>query len=206
MALKLTTQDRILTLLQTRTQKQAAAKLGVSDRTVRRWKNEGVQPTLPHRQTLIKKDQRVRAYYKSVARRDGFEAPSWPVQPPAGRQTRWDAKHEHRVSSNTVIVDVRKMPLEDQLHVVKAYRDVTRRMRRPGLRAIHKLSVGHKDHTGRMVTRKRAKRHGSTEWQSFPATRFQSDEGILEWLREVKEIGQILHLVFTMPIKHKRKG
>ena len=203
---KLTTQDRILTLLQTRTQKQAAAKLGVSERTVRRWKNEGVQPTPPHRKTLIEKDQRVRAYYKSVARREGFDAPSLPVQPPAGRQTRWDLKREHRVPSNTVIVDVRKMPIEDQLQAVKAYRDATRRMRAPALRAVHKLSVGHKDHTGRTVTRKRAKRHGSTMWESFEQSRFQSDEGILDWLREVKEIGHILHLVFTMPIKHKRKG
>lgn len=36
--------DKLLTLAQAMTQKQIARELGISERTVRRWKNEGVEP------------------------------------------------------------------------------------------------------------------------------------------------------------------
>jgi hypothetical protein len=42
-----TTRERALMLLETRTQKQAAKLLGVSDRTIRRWKNREVERPIP---------------------------------------------------------------------------------------------------------------------------------------------------------------
>jgi hypothetical protein len=203
--LKLSTVDRILTILQTVTQNVAARILGVSDRTIRRWKNEGVEPTLPHRKTLVRESGRERSKFRRQAFRAGIKPADVPVQPPVRRQTRFDPrdpKRKRRILSDTVIYRAEKMRLEDMLHLLKYYRE--RQGRMDAVRLIHKLSVGHKDHTGRTVTRKRAIRHGSTVWEWLGQTRFQSDEGVLDWLQEVREIGKLLYLVFTIPKKRKR--
>lgn len=46
--------DDVLLVLRGRTQKQAAQFLGVSERTIRRWKNEGVTPSPQHALVLKK--------------------------------------------------------------------------------------------------------------------------------------------------------
>ena len=74
-----TLQDKINQLLQYKTQKEAAAILGISDRTVRRWKTGTTKhpvkvasvKTLTHRAT----------YYRSVSRKHGAPK-SLPVAPP----------------------------------------------------------------------------------------------------------------------------
>ena len=199
------TADRILTVLQTRTQKQAAKFLNVSERTIRRWKNEGVEPTRPHRETLVEQSGRERSRLRSQARRQGVEVvPDLPVQFRGRRQTRidmTDPKRQRRVLSDTVIYAVEKGRPSDWLALVKHYRAGAAR----GIvaaRIIHKLSVGHKDHTGRTVTKKK---NGSTMWESLHQTRFKTDQGILDWLQETAEIGSVLYLVFTLPKERKKQ-
>lgn len=68
--MKLSTAERILTVLQTRTQKQAAVYLGVSVRTVRRWKNEGVEPVEDNRRVLVKASGLAR---RALIRRGEYE-------------------------------------------------------------------------------------------------------------------------------------
>lgn len=52
--------ERVLVLLQQRTQKEVARILGVSDRTVRRWKNESVVPVERHDAALTHESNRER--------------------------------------------------------------------------------------------------------------------------------------------------
>lgn len=52
--MRYTSREQIVTLLQRHTQKQAAKILGVSERTIRRWKNENVIPKAKNRKKLNK--------------------------------------------------------------------------------------------------------------------------------------------------------
>jgi len=195
---KLATVDRVLTVLQTRTQKQAAKFLNVSERTIRRWKNEGVEPTAPHREILVERSSRERTRLRRQAAREGFVLPDTRVQLPGRRQTRLDPrdpKRQRRIPSDTVIYKVDKSRMADMLALMQSYRD-----QGGAFRVVHELPAGKTDYTKQKYGKKR---NVSTTWESIAQSRFQSDDGVLDFLQDLKQIGKLLYIVFTLPKKRK---
>lgn len=81
--------DNIMAVLQGRTQREAAAFLGVSERTIRRWKNEGVQPSRQHAPVLSQGAARARKSIRDSARKIPTitPVPRIPVPPRVTRRT-----------------------------------------------------------------------------------------------------------------------
>lgn len=202
--MKLSAQDRVLTLLQSRTQKEVAKKLGVSERTIRRWKNENVQPCRGYEKKLTVAASRERRSLREKAERQGFKQPDVPVPLPARRQTRIDPrdpKKERRIPSDTVIYNVEKARLSDVLALLQSYRKTG-----SAFRVIYQLKPGVDSSVpGGMDKGERKKalrRHQSTAWEFIDQRRFESADGFLDYLNEILEIGKAAHVVFTDP-KHK---
>lgn len=72
MSIKYSVSEKLALLLSGATQKQVALKLGVSERTVRRWKNEDVKPLASNARNLTKsfKSARKTKEHAPAARRD----------------------------------------------------------------------------------------------------------------------------------------
>jgi len=76
-----TLSEKVNQLLQYKTQKQAAAILGVSDRTIRRWKSGRVTKPARHSAPAVKRLSKRATYYRGVSRKHGAPQ-SLAVAPP----------------------------------------------------------------------------------------------------------------------------
>ena len=97
-------QNKINQILQFKTQKEAAKELGVSERTIRRWKSgETKLPTDPNFKQLTRQAQKARskAYRQGAPRRVS-------VAPPV------------KTIERQQLVDTRKLTRDDQLEVIRA--------------------------------------------------------------------------------------
>lgn len=89
MASRLTPADRVGALAALGlTQTQIGKRLGVTSRTVRRWKNEGVTPNAAHAAKLTREGGRAREEVRRLNRRvaRGAPVPVGPVLPPGTRR------------------------------------------------------------------------------------------------------------------------
>jgi len=73
--------EKVNQLLQYKTQKQAAAMLGVSDRTIRRWKTGRITKPAKQSAPAVKRLAKRATYYRGVSRKRGAPK-SLPVAPP----------------------------------------------------------------------------------------------------------------------------
>jgi transcriptional regulator with XRE-family HTH domain len=132
--------DKLVTLSQTQTQKQIAKKLRVSDRTIRRWKNEGVEPA-----SYLKRIERVQdrlqdefeREHKRVEkslRDDRRKHPNAPkierkvkILPPAARRELkvYEAGRDtgRTKSSDWINYDVAALNIKEIFEIVRALRD-----------------------------------------------------------------------------------
>ena len=152
---------QVLTALQEFTQKELAAQLGVSERTIRRWKNEGVQPANPF--VALALHDEYRAEKKRIQSRNRRFAPG--AIPPKSeipligerRQLReYDAKNQFTgkyYPSDYVNYNVVRLDYEAVFGILKDLRDrsatiqlIYRVNRYPG--ELQFLSPGERNATG----------------------------------------------------------
>lgn len=102
--MKLSVFERVMSILQFHTQKEAAVIVGVSERTIRRWKNEGVKPTLQHFDSLKLESIKIR----QKARRQG--APNVAIPPRVIKR------------KDSLYLQVSKEKQKEQFNILKALR------------------------------------------------------------------------------------
>jgi len=157
-----TVRDRVALLATRYTQKQIAEKLGVSVRTVRRWKNEGVTPHSVQAQAKLRSlATSVRKTLQTQARKARAPLPQVPVPPKARRVLRLDPsdpKLVRRIDSDTVSYDVRKMSEDDIRAILQWLRDRDRIVR-----AIYKIPKGGTSLGGRDYPKGG---QSSTDWEA----------------------------------------
>lgn len=129
------TREKIVTLSQSFTQKKIARMLRVSERTVRRWKNEGVEPATPQRAARLQRS------FESEAKRVGAalrrDIRKHPEAPRIEKRVRVVPKGERRVlaeraagkktgrfvESAWINYDVSKMNVKEIHAILAALRD-----------------------------------------------------------------------------------
>lgn len=191
-----TVQDKVLTVLQLHTQREAARLMGVSERTIRRWKNENVSPCKSYSQSLTRTAARERRAIErhGESRSQNYEPPKLRVPVPAQRQTRRDPGDQtgkRRVLSDTVIFDVRKLRPEDVTALVNYYRK-----KRGSFRVIFRLPSGKKSKFGSppMVGSSEA-RNVSTGWEFM--AQFTTEEKVSVYLDKLRRDGKVSYIVIT---------
>lgn len=171
--------DRVALLATRYTQKQIAEKLGVSVRTVRRWKNENVQPARPETLEAIRKTaETVRRTLAREARKARAPLPKVAVPPKTARIQRLDPtdpKLVRRIDSDTVSYDVRGMSMQDIRAILRWLRDRDRIVR-----VIYKIPKGGTSLGGRDYLKGG---QSSTEWEADFGM-FTDDE-IDAWMGEL---------------------
>lgn len=151
--MNLTTRDHLLTILQTRTQAEAAEDIGISERTIRRIKNDPNHKVTPEvaakieklgkrerkklltvtEKELIKKARkiikksRIKSSLPDNPRGDWmYEIPDLPIIPVSHRETRIDPRDntlKTRMWSDAISFDVSKLSTADIKKLVLYYRD-----------------------------------------------------------------------------------
>lgn len=159
--------DLILTILQVMTQKQASKYLDASERSIRRWKNEGVIPTPEHLKTLRTKAK----YVRSKIRKSGGDLSPIPVA------TDKPGKDE------TLRLSPKNFKFDNFLNLIKWYRDNTTKTMFRLLLRVFGADIIDSD----LVLNPKAK-FGflSTGWMNLtsPSGHKTPDEKIIEWLNE----------------------
>jgi transcriptional regulator with XRE-family HTH domain len=157
-----TVRDKVALLATRYTQKQIAEKLGVSTRTVRRWKNENVQPARVQTEAKLRSlAASVRKTLQAQARKARAPLPNVPVPPKARRVLRLDPsdpKLVRRIDSDTVSYDVRGMSMQDIRAILRWLRDRDRIVR-----VIYKIPKGGTSLGGRDYLKGG---QSSTEWEA----------------------------------------
>jgi transposase len=135
-----TLRDKLVTLSQAYTQKQIAKQLGVSDRTIRRWKNEGVKPAvaLPEIRgslyNLQASFERERKRLTKMLREDRRKHPGAPkldkvlrILPPGHRRKLREYKAGRETGkkrdSEWINYDTAKLDFDEIFQLVQALRD-----------------------------------------------------------------------------------
>ena len=151
--MKLLTRDHLLTILQTRTQAEAARFLGIGERTIRRIKNEPDHKTIPRvskvvaqrgrternklryipesklktlAQQTIKNQHRDSVLPKHPKGEAEYELPDLPIVPPSERATILDPSDKTlktRMWSKSIVYNVQKISVNDILNLIKWYRE-----------------------------------------------------------------------------------
>lgn len=197
----LTTADRVLTVLQTRTQVQAAKYLGVSERTIRRWKNEGVQPLRPHRKTLVEKSGSARHSLVRRARREGARVLGGSIPVPVERVMKldpFDPKRKRRIVSDTLMYRIGKTSRAGILEIMKSLRGTGSLFR-----LVMDLKPGLPDSKGKVH---RKKHRYSTAWDSIDRDELTLDAELLRILDDELESAYPVYLVVAEQSKKKRKS
>lgn len=182
-------------MLQVMERREAAKKLRVSVSTVSKWKDGRGRPgTKKLAKRLTKESAKVRKKLQGQGKSKSqkFKTPNLKVIIPAQRQTRIDPKDKkgkRRVPSNTVSFSVAKTRLVDMADLIQYYS-------RKGVafRVVYELPAGKTDYNKQKY---KDKRHVSTTWEYIGQSRFQTREGIFEFLEELQRIGKLLYIVFT---------
>lgn len=154
------TRDKIALLSTVYTQKEIAARLRVSVRTVRRWKNEGVEPRKPP-ESLTRETANVHRQLRRAANKARAPLPRVPVPPKVARVQRLDPadpKLQRRIASDTVSYDVRNMTESDIRRVLRYLRDTDRI-----IRMIYKIPRGGTSLGGRDYPKGG---QASTDWEA----------------------------------------
>lgn len=154
------TRDKIALLSTVYTQREIAARLGVSVRTVRRWKNEGVEPRRAP-ETLARETTNVHRQLRRAANKARAPLPRVPVPPKVRRVQRLDPsdpKLVRRIASDTVSYDVRNMSESDVRRVLRYLRDTGRIVR-----LIYKIPKGGTSLGGRDYPKGG---QASTDWEA----------------------------------------
>ncbi len=187
--MKLLTRDHLLTILQTRTQKEAAKYLGIGERTIRRIKNEPGHKTIPRVAEAIKeKGYAARKKIRKVtlrgevrkARRSiesegwdsdlpakprgdyKYDLPDLPVVPPSERSTILDGRDrtlKTRMWGKAIIYNVKKISTADIFNLITWYRN------RPGYayRLVYQVPKGGNSIGGGRYPKSG---HSGTTWES----------------------------------------
>lgn len=199
-----TVQDKVLTVLQRHTQAEAARLMGVSPRTIRRWKNENVQPCESYSKRLTHEAARERRTIERYgsAPSQNFEPPKLRVPVPAARQTRRDPSDKSgkkKIPSDTIIFDVRKLRPADIAALVTHYRK-----RKGSFRVILRLPPN-------KISKKfgaypKGQRNVSTQWEFME--QFRNEQQVGAYLDGLRRDGIISYIVVTDKKgwgKHARK-
>lgn len=164
---RLTTAERVRVLTARATMAEAAKAIGVSVRTLRRWKNEGKEPgDADTRRKLVQASTRERAKILRAGRTgsDRYEVPNVPVPPPTQR-VRWrdreDPTGRRTVRSDTIAHDLRGMTIGDVLRLLRYYAD-----RGAMIRIIYRVPKGGTSQGGREYSRSA---NASTTWTVLSA-------------------------------------
>lgn len=208
--MKLTLPDQLTILNERYTQRELAKKFRVSDRTIRRWKNENGAPSAAHRKTqarIAKASSATRRELLAQGRSkvQDFKIPvSVRVPPKLHRITRIDPrdpKRRRRILSDTLDADVSRLRPFDIYALLVAYRDkANRERRRAGFRLM--VRMAEQFESGGMV--RPAGGRTMTRWEEF--NDWEDDE-IAEYLSEIDERGKILGARLLDPIVPvKRRG
>lgn len=205
--MKLSLPDQLTILGERFTQKQLAKKFGVSDRTIRRWKNERVSPSVAKGQAITQISKAARSVRRSLleqgrARAQSFRIPaSIPVPPSKVRRISRidprDPSRKRRIPSDTIDADVSKLRNFDIYSLLVAYRDkANAERRRAGFRLLVKMDSNFE--SGGMVRPAGSKT--MTRWEEFNDW---SDEEIAEYLNELEEAGKVYRVRLLDPIQPK---
>jgi len=211
---RLTTRERVLQLSQRYTQAQIADKVGVSVRTVRRWKNEGVEPSrAENERALSKAVASVRGALRKRAARQGFEIPEEMRLIPEKfermmRIDPMDPQRKRRIPYQSIEFDVRRLhdrkagvdrQVQHMFNLIEPYRDRagvwskrTGRMR-PLFRLIHWAEY---DVYGTDPVKRGWRKVGS-DWS--PSAMLDgsplTDDYILDELEKAKRLGPIVAVI-----------
>ena len=113
--------EKIVTLLQKHTQKEAAKILGVNERTIRRWKNEGSIPKINNDKILTQQSSKVRrALYKQGSPRIAIPLPTKKKKLREYVNGKWTGRYK---KSSWLSYSVAKLSHHDIFNVLKTFRD-----------------------------------------------------------------------------------
>lgn len=140
---RLTTAERVRVLTARATMAEAAQAIGVSVRTLRRWKNEGKEPgDADTRRKLVQASTRERAKILRAGRTgsDRYVVPPVPVAPPTHRVL-WrdwnDPSGKRKIISDTIAHDIRNMTISDVQKLLRYYAD-----RGAEIRFVYRVPIG----------------------------------------------------------------
>lgn len=174
--------------------REVARELHVSERTLRRWKNEGVKPSASKAgsvEHLVKQSAKVRRRVVARAKREGFDLSDVPVPVDAKRIQRidpYDPDRKRRIPSDTVELSSRaRTDTNKWVELLIRYRD--RQNRKRARAAFRSVVIMH----GSFESEGRMRRGGPTmtEWEEINEW---SDDEIIEWANQVDEDGTIIAL------------
>lgn len=176
-----------------RTFAELAKRVGVSERTLRRWRNQGVQPS-PQKAAAVSAISRastsVRRRKLSQSRREGLDLSKVAAPPAARRITRidpMDPQRKARILSDTVELTKTRTTRTSWGEILSRYRD--EQNRRGERAAFRGLVVMHGSFES-----EGARRQGGptmTEWEEINDW---EDEEIEDWIEQADEDGDIIGL------------
>lgn len=179
-----------------------AKRYGVSERTIRRWKNQGVQPNTVNRRSVVPhilrdKNTEIRRL-RAVAKRSGAVFPDVPVPVVTERIQRRDAlKPDTFVDSDSVFYHVKGYSARDIFELMRLLRN-----EKKIVRIIYKVPKGGTSLGGREYAKGG---RTSTDWERF-YSEFSDDDlfGLIETVRPERFI-YIATLDDKKPLKKKRR-
>lgn len=173
--------------------REVARDLGVSERTLRRWRNEGVTPSAPKAaavETLKRVSTTVRRRKLAQARREGLDLSTVDVPPSVRRITRidpYDPERKRRILSDTLELSIAPRARTSWGDILSRYRDEQNARRERA--AFRGLVMMHGTFESEGVTRRGGPT--MTEWEEINDW---NDEEIEEWIEQALEDGSILGL------------
>lgn len=211
--------DKLESLLTHYSVSETARRLGVSRRTVQRWKAGQYEPSRDSAASIGRVETGVRRAETNTAKREGFKRPALPVDLPAHRQTIPDprdlakgisTKEARRVYSNTVVYDLRNASDAAIVDLFSAYQklgpDATYRFIYEYKRDPNKTRNLQSNISFYIPAAIRAridageKRvHVSHNIESLGSRSYDSRAGMLDAIGDVRRIGKLLYVVLTDP-------
>jgi transcriptional regulator with XRE-family HTH domain len=192
--MKLSNLERLQQLLVNSTQKAAAVKLGVNERTIRKWMHGDRTPTLASSKKIQQRGIIARREIVKEYRRAKVLIPAVPVLLPIRRLKRIDPRdplRKKKIQSDTTRFKIDKSRLLATAKIIQALRGQKRSMH-----VLYSVRAGRSDYAGRVSNKTE---HVSTGWEYMDAKKYEGLDGILDFLTEAKRYGRLLYLNITDP-------
>jgi hypothetical protein len=173
--------ERIMILAQRHTQKEIARMLNIGERTVRRWKNEGVQPSTKEREQRLTRaaaDERRRVM-------KGPDALTVKVLPP------------HQRKGDSTYYDLRRINFQQKVDILKALQE-----RSQYVRLVIRVPVGGTDYRGRKL---KDGGYFSSQWEDLSGLTEPDIADLIQKIGDHRFVHQVVTVRSTTKPQRKRR-